>query len=58
MLEQARKKNVYTALYRKILGEDLGFENDTYDACILKGVFIPKGATSCSLDEVIRIVKS
>ena len=32
MLEEARKKNVYTTLYRKVLGEDLGFENDTYDA--------------------------
>lgn len=57
MLEQARKKNVYTALHRKVLGEELDFASDTYDAVLIRGVFVSNSAPSRSFDELIRIAK-
>ncbi|NEP29618.1 class I SAM-dependent methyltransferase [Moorena sp. SIO3I6] len=57
MLEQARKKNVYTALYQKVMGEPLDFPSDSFDAIISVGVFTYGHAPSSSFDELLRITK-
>ncbi|EDX72433.1 Methyltransferase domain family [Coleofasciculus chthonoplastes PCC 7420] len=57
MLEQAEKKNVYTALYQKVMGEPLGFPSDSFDAIVSVGVFTYGHAPSCSFDELLRIAK-
>ncbi len=57
MLEEARKKNVYAKVHQKILGEPLGFLNDSFDAAISVGVFSPGQAPSSAFDELIRIIK-
>ena len=58
MLAKAKEKNVY----RKLLQADLGypvdaFQNDSFDAAILVGVFSYGQAPAWSLDEIIRLVK-
>ena len=57
MLEEARKKNVYTEVHQKILGEPLGFPTDCFDAIISVGVFSPAQGPSSAFDELIRITK-
>jgi len=57
MLEEARKKNVYAEVHQKILGEPLGFLNDSFDAAISVGVFSPGQGPSSAFDELIRITK-
>ncbi len=57
MLEEARKKNVYTALQPGILGEPLNYATDSFDAVLLVGVFTYGHAPSHSLDEILRITK-
>ena len=57
MLEEARKKNVYTEVHQKILGESLGFPTDSFDAAISVGVFSPGQGPSSAFDELIRIIK-
>ncbi len=57
MLEQARQKNVYTALYQKVMGEPLGLTTDSFDAIVSVGVFTYGHAPSSSFDELIRITK-
>ena len=57
MLEEARKKNVYTALYQKVMGEPLGFPSESFDAIVSVGVFTYGHAPSSSFDELIRITK-
>ena len=57
MLEEARKKNVYTALHQGILGEPLDFPPDSFDVIISVGVFTIGHAPSTSFDELIRITK-
>ncbi|HDN27228.1 MAG TPA: class I SAM-dependent methyltransferase [Thioploca sp.] len=57
MLEEARKKNAYTELHQKILGEPLGFPSDCFDATISVGVFSPAQGPSSAFDELIRITK-
>jgi predicted TPR repeat methyltransferase len=57
MLEKARKKNVYTEVHQKILGEPLGFPTDYFDAAISVGVFSPGQGPSSAFDELIRIIK-
>ncbi|KHD07076.1 methyltransferase [Candidatus Thiomargarita nelsonii] len=57
MLEEARKKNVYTEVHQKILGEPLGFPTDSFDATISVGVFSPGQGSSSAFDELIRITK-
>ncbi|MDY7019969.1 MAG: methyltransferase domain-containing protein [Cyanobacteriota bacterium] len=58
MIEEARKKNVYTALYQETLGQPLGFSDHTYQAIMAKGVFAPGHAPSSAFDELIRITNS
>ncbi len=57
MIEEARKKNIYSALHQGILGEALEIASGTYDAIIAKGVFGPGHAPSHAFDELIRITK-
>lgn len=57
MLEEARKKNVYTALYQKVMGEPLGLPSDSFDVIVSVGVFTYGHAPSSSFDELIRITK-
>lgn len=57
MLKEARKKNVYTALQQGILGEQLNYSTDSFDAVLLCGVFTYGHAPSHSLDELLRITK-
>ena len=57
MLEEARKKNVYTALHQGILGEPLAFATDSFDAIISVGTFTLGHAPSSGFDELIRITK-
>ncbi|NEO68849.1 class I SAM-dependent methyltransferase [Moorena sp. SIO3H5] len=55
MMEEARKKNVYTSLYQATLGEPLEFTDNTYQAIMAKGVFAPGHAPSRAFDELIRV---
>lgn len=57
MLEEARKKDVYTAYHQVILGETLPFENDSFDAVISVGVLTQGHAPASSFDELIRITR-
>lgn len=57
MLAQARLKGVYQELSRKVLGEPLGFENDSFDAVIAIGVFAPAQGPCEAFDELIRVTK-
>lgn len=55
MLEEARKKNVYSELYQGTLGQPLDLASDSYQAIMAKGVFALGHAPSSSFDELIRI---
>jgi SAM-dependent methyltransferase len=57
MLEQARAKNVYNALHRKVMGEPLGFRTGEYDAVICVGTLTVGHAPASSLDELVRVTK-
>lgn len=57
MLEEAQKKNVYSALYQKVMGEPLGLPSDSFDVIVSVGVFTYGHAPSSSFDELIRITK-
>ena len=57
MLEVAGAKNVYGALHQMIMGEELGFETDRYDATIGVGVLTLGHAPASSLDELVRVTK-
>ena len=58
MLEQARKKNVYSKFHQVIMGDPLGFPSDCFDAVISVGVLTEGHAPADSLDELVRITKS
>jgi len=57
MLEEAEGKGVYAQLRQMVLGETLGFPDDTFDAAISIGVFTQGHAKADSFDELIRVVK-
>lgn len=57
MIEQARKKNIYSVIYQAVLGETLDLPNDGFDAIIAKGVFASGHAPASGFDELIRITK-
>ncbi len=58
MLEQAAKKNVYTALHQEVMGEPLNFETGSFDGVVSVGVLTYGHAPSSSFNELIRITKS
>ena len=57
MLDEARKKNVYNAFHRMVMGEPLGFATGEFDAIISVGVLTVGHAPASSLDELIRVTK-
>jgi len=57
MLEEARKKSVYTELHRMVMGEPLGFPTASFDAVISVGVLTVGHAPASSLDELVRITR-
>ncbi|TAN46928.1 MAG: class I SAM-dependent methyltransferase [Methylococcaceae bacterium] len=57
MLDEARKKQCYSALHQQALGETLDFPDATFDAVTVVGVFVMGHAPSRSLHELIRITK-
>lgn len=57
MLEQARKKNVYSDLHQMVLGERLDFPDDTFGATIATGVFTAGHAPADGFDELIRVTQ-
>ena len=57
MLEEARKKNVYRAFHRMVMGEHLDFPSDSFEAVISVGVLTVGHAPASSLDELVRITK-
>jgi SAM-dependent methyltransferase len=57
MLEQARKKQVYTAFHQMVMGEQLKFPTDRFDAVISVGVLTEGHAPAGSLDKLVRITR-
>ena len=57
MLDEARKKNVYSSFHQMTLGDTLGFETDQFDAVISIGVFTLGHAPVNSFDELVRVTK-
>ncbi|MDY7008545.1 MAG: class I SAM-dependent methyltransferase [Cyanobacteriota bacterium] len=57
MLNKARQKNIYTELYKQVLGETLDFPTNFFNAVISVGVFTYNHAPSSAFDELIRITK-
>ena len=57
MLEEARRKDLYKEFQQMTLGEELGFETDSFDAVISVGVFTTGHAPAHAFDELARITK-
>ena len=57
MLDEARKKNVYSSFHQMTLGETLGFDTGQFDAVISIGVFTLGHAPINSFDELVRVTK-
>ena len=57
MLEEARKKGVYSSFHQMTLGETLGFDTAAFDAVISVGVFTLGHAPVNSFDELVRVTK-
>src|SRR5688500_15061653 len=57
MLEKAGEKDAYYGLHRMVLGEPLGFEDDSFSATVSVGVFTTNHAPPEALDELVRVVE-
>ncbi len=57
MLEEARRKQVYSAFHQMVLGETLDFDTDAFDAVISVGVFTLGHAPASAFDELVRVTK-
>jgi len=57
MLEKAGEKDAYRGLHRMVLGEPLGFEDDSFSAAVSVGVFTTNHAPPEALDELVRVVE-
>ena len=57
MLAEARKKGVYGELQQMVLGERLGYFDDTFDAVVCVGTLTLGHAPASSLDEFVRITR-
>ncbi len=57
MLEVARGKGIYSELHQMMLGQRLGFEDNSFAAVISSGVITPKHAPPESFDELVRVAK-
>ena len=57
MLEASRKKNIYIEFHQMVMGEQLGFPSDSFDAVVSVGVLTVGHAPAGSLDELARITR-
>ena len=57
MLEEARKKNVYSEFHQMILGETLDFPSASFDAVISVGVMTVGHAPASSFDDLVRVTR-
>ena len=57
MLEEARRKALYKEFHQMTLGEELGFDTDSFDSVISVGVFTTGHAPAHAFDELARITK-
>ena len=57
MLDEARKKQCYTALHEQDLSRPLALSDGTFDAVVSVGVFVRSHAPSSCFDELIRITR-
>ena len=57
MLEEARKKDAYTAFHQMTLGETLDFPTGAFDATICVGVLTLGHAPASSLYEMVRVTR-
>ncbi len=57
MLKEARKKGVYREFHQFVMGEDLEFKTNSFDAVISVGVLTLGHAPASSFDELIRAAK-
>ena len=57
MLEVARSKKAYDALYRAFLGETLPFADDHFAAAVCAGVFTLGHVGPEGLDDLLRVVR-
>jgi predicted TPR repeat methyltransferase len=57
MLEQARKKNIYSELRQMTLGEPLDFPDNMFAATIATGVFTTGHAPATAFEELIRVTR-
>ena len=58
MLEEARRKDLYKDFYQMTLGEELGFETNSFDSVISVGVFTTGHAPAHAFDELARVTKA
>ena len=57
MLEEARKKNVYSEFHQMVLGETLDFPSASFDAVISVGVMTVGHAPASSFDDLVRVTR-
>ena len=57
MLEEARQKGLYKDMRQMTLGEELGYNTDSFDAVISVGVFTTGHAPAHAFDELARITR-
>ena len=57
MLEEARSKDLYKEFHQMTLGEELGYDADSFDAVISVGVFTTGHAPARAFDELARITR-
>ena len=57
MLEEARKKGVYSEFHQMVLGEALDFPTGSFDAVISVGVLTVGHAQASSLEELVRVTR-
>lgn len=58
MLDEARKKGVYTEHHQMVMGDALDFPTDSFDAALSVGVLTVGHAPARSLHELVRVVRT
>ena len=57
MLKEARGKGVYQEFHQMVMGEELDFPQDSFDAVVSVGVLTLGHAPASSLDELVRVTR-
>ena len=57
MLEEASGKGIYQEFHQMVMGEELGFPQDSFDAVVSVGVLTLGHAPASSLDELVRVTR-